>query len=84
MDKWEEERATGAHFDLILTRDQALIERIQALRYRVFFEELGAQDEQSQALGRDSDVYDSYCDHLVVLDNSCDSVVGVCRLLRRC
>lgn len=60
----------------------------QALRYRIFFEELGAvPSEESRARGLDIDPFDPYCDHLIVLDRDRgtgeSTVVGTYRLLRR-
>lgn len=60
----------------------------QSLRYRVFYEEMGASPNQHcQSLGIDEDHYDRHCDHLVVVDNEKSSeghpdVVGTYRLMR--
>ena len=59
----------------------------QALRYRVFFEELGAHpDERTFRTKRDVDEFDEVADHLLVIDHSISSgaegVVGTYRLLR--
>jgi putative hemolysin len=64
------------------------IDAAQALRYRIFYERLGARPlpgmEQHR---RDSDAFDPLCDHLLVLDHSrgsgLDAVVGTYRLIRR-
>ncbi|MGH7031789.1 MAG: GNAT family N-acetyltransferase, partial [Stellaceae bacterium] len=60
----------------------------QALRYRVFFESLGARPQREAAWRRrDFDRFDKACDHLLVLDHSRGSgsriVVGTYRLIRR-
>ena len=60
----------------------------QALRYRVFYQERGAQpDPAAAATGRDSDRYDAVADHLLVVDhdlgNGAEAVVGTYRLIRR-
>jgi putative hemolysin len=60
----------------------------QALRYRVFYQELGAHpDEAAARTGRDSDRYDAVADHLLVVDhdlgNGPESVIGTYRLIRR-
>jgi len=60
----------------------------QALRYRIFYEIMGARPlpgmEQQR---RDRDGYDQLCDHLLVLDHSrgsaAEAVVGTYRLIRR-
>lgn len=64
------------------------IDAAQALRYRIFYEKLGARplpDAEQQR--RDSDAFDGICDHLLVLDHSrgtgIDAVVGTYRLIRR-
>ena len=58
----------------------------QALRYRVFYEEMDARPSAEMvSLGRDFDEFDDICDHLLVVDHSSGSqaVVGTYRLLRR-
>ncbi|MCG8492928.1 MAG: GNAT family N-acetyltransferase [Sneathiellales bacterium] len=68
---------------------QEEIIKAQELRFRVFYEGMGAKPSPSvKALGRDYDAFDDYCDHLIVVDgtrsgpeNPC--VVGTYRLLRR-
>jgi L-ornithine Nalpha-acyltransferase len=64
------------------------IDAAQALRFRVFYEEMGARATAATALSRrDRDRFDDYCDHLLVIDHSRgsgpDGVVGTYRLLRR-
>jgi L-ornithine Nalpha-acyltransferase len=62
-------------------------EAAQALRYRIFYEEMGARpDAETARLRRDVDEFDGVCDHLLVLDNTRDGdsrVVGTYRLIRR-
>lgn len=59
----------------------------QEVRYRVFCEELGAQiSSPDLAAGRDVDMFDDICDHLIVCDSSLpgadhNRVVGTYRLL---
>lgn len=59
----------------------------QELRYRVFVEEMGAHaSPENAALRRDVDEFDSYCDHLLVVEHQAfgaPKVVGTYRLLRR-
>lgn len=52
----------------------------QRLRYRVFAEELGA-DVESASPGLDEDVFDPYCQHLLVKDAGTGDVIGSTRLL---
>ncbi|WP_424810457.1 GNAT family N-acetyltransferase [Roseococcus sp. YIM B11640] len=60
----------------------------QALRYRVFYEEMGAHPDAATALSKlDADGYDAVADHLLVVDHDRgagpESVVGTYRLIRR-
>ncbi|GAN98005.1 hypothetical protein Geu3261_0370_004 [Komagataeibacter europaeus NBRC 3261] len=59
----------------------------QALRYRVFYEEMGAiPDSRTVRLKRDVDEFDEYADHLLVIDHAISSgakgVVGTYRLMQ--
>jgi putative hemolysin len=72
-----------------LARDEAEIAAAQEVRYRVFFEELGAGgDGFAEAQGRDADCFDAACDHLLVFDEALPGpahrrIVGTYRLLRQ-
>jgi putative hemolysin len=71
-----------------LAADAAEIDAIQALRYRVFYQEMGARaDAATTATARDRDIYDTVADHLLVVDhalgNGPESVVGTYRLIQR-
>lgn len=71
-----------------LAETEAEIDAAQALRFRVFYEEMGAQPSlEMKRAGRDFDSFDSVADHLLVLDESrgtgAQSVVGTYRLIRR-
>lgn len=71
------------------------IDAAQALRYRVFYEEMSARpDVEARATRRDVDRFDAFCDHLLVFDHSLakdaaagelppEAVVGCYRLLRQ-
>lgn len=66
----------------------AEIDAVQALRYRVFYQEMGATpDAASAAEARDKDVFDDVADHLLVVDHALGTglgnVVGTYRLIRR-
>jgi putative hemolysin len=74
--------------DVRLARSDAEIAAAQALRYRVFFEEMGARPSaEVQARRSDFDDFDQISDHLLVIDKSkgdgADGVVGTYRLIRR-
>ena len=68
-----------------LAETSADIEAAQELRYRVFYRELGARPSAEMAQsGRDSDGFDGFCDHLLVIDHTKDAaVIGTYRLIRR-
>ena len=55
------------------------IDAAQALRFRVFYEEMGAvPSTETLARKRDFDRFDSICDHLLVVDeNRVDKAAGV-------
>lgn len=78
--------AAGGRLEVRITRKRQDIIAAQELRYRVFYEELGAAASRRMAAkGRDFDRFDSRCDHLLVIDHSRpkgEAVVGTYRLLR--
>jgi putative hemolysin len=82
------ESAGSGNLEVRLARSAAEIDAAQALRYRVFFEEMGAMPSaETRACRRDRDRFDAYCDHLLVLDHGrgegAAAVIGTYRLLRR-
>jgi L-ornithine Nalpha-acyltransferase len=71
-----------------LAETAADIDAVQALRYRIFYESLGARPlPEMLRRRRDFDRFDNDCDHLLVLDHGngrgSNPVVGTYRLLRR-
>ncbi|HEX5936031.1 MAG TPA: GNAT family N-acetyltransferase [Pseudorhizobium sp.] len=72
-----------------LARTAREVDAAQAIRYRVFVEEMKAQlPQEAMRLRRDIDAYDAICDHLLVLDRTIegdieDQIVGTYRLLRQ-
>lgn len=52
----------------------------QKLRYQVFAEELGAR-LNCRTPGVDQDIYDPFCEHLIVRDEEAGQVVGTYRIL---
>ncbi|MFW5834679.1 MAG: GNAT family N-acetyltransferase [Pseudomonadota bacterium] len=73
--------------ELRLAATRAEIRAAQALRFRVFHNEMGAAMRgRGLWLRRDIDRFDRYCDHLLVVDRSVQGrwpkVVGTYRLLR--
>jgi Putative hemolysin len=74
------------NFQIRLATSEADLDASQALRYRVFYEEMAAiPSPDMRARRRDFDPFDAVCDHLLVLhvENGIESVVGTYRLLRR-
>lgn len=77
------------NLEVRLARDESEIAAAQEVRYRVFYDEMGAHKGALQALDRrDADRFDPVCDHLLVLDSSISGpehrrIVGTYRLLRQ-
>lgn len=63
-----------------LARSEAEVAEAQRLRYKVFAGEMGASLAGSHE-GMDRDIFDKYCDHLVVRESDENKVVGTHRLL---
>jgi putative hemolysin len=72
-----------------LARDEAEVAAAQAIRYRVFYEELGAKSNRLQAIERrDADRFDPVCDHILVFDHALaglehERIVGTYRMLNQ-
>jgi putative hemolysin len=71
-----------------LATRSADIDAVQALRYRIFYREMGARpDTQTSLTQRDRDNYDTIADHLLVVDHALgegpENVVGTYRLIQR-
>jgi putative hemolysin len=77
----------GLPLEVRLACSQSEIRAAQELRYRVFFEEMGARPAPAvAALKCDFDQYDAVADHLLVIDKAkrgADAVVGTYRLIQR-
>jgi putative hemolysin len=77
------------HLDVRLAASDAEIAAAQALRYQIFYDEMGAKPTPAMAaVRRDIDDYDAICDHLLVIDHAAGEggaprVVGTYRLLRQ-
>lgn len=70
-----------------LAESEAEIDAAQALRFAVFYAEMGAHpDAETLAAARDRDVFDTVADHLLVVDHNLGEgaagVVGTYRLIR--
>ena len=71
---------TSARYHVSLAVDDAEIREAQRLRYKVFVEEMGAC-LPTVLPGYDIDLYDPYCDHLLVRELAGGEVVGTYRIL---
>ncbi|MEW6119342.1 MAG: GNAT family N-acyltransferase [Pseudomonadota bacterium] len=72
--------APASRYHVSLAVDDAEIREAQRLRYKVFAEEMGAR--LSTILpGHDIDLYDPFCDHLLVRELESGEVVGTYRIL---
>ena len=77
----------SGQLDVRLATSTEEIAAAQALRYQIFYDEMGAAPTaRMTAARRDFDDYDHVCDHLLVIDHGQDGrphVVGTYRLLRQ-
>ena len=78
----------SGQLDVRLATSEAEIAAAQALRYQIFYDEMGAAPSPAMiASRRDIDSYDAICDHLLVIDHGMPGdgphVVGTYRLLRQ-
>jgi putative hemolysin len=75
---------TEAGFTASFATSEFEIREAQRLRYKVFAEEMGASltrtfDDEGRPI--DADMFDAYCDHLIVRDNATQQVIGTYRIL---
>src|SRR4030067_3646859 len=61
-------------------RSEAEVLEAQRLRYKVFAEEMGASLPSANE-GIDRDIFDKYCEHLLVRESAENTVVGTYRIL---
>ena len=74
--------------EVLLAPSPAYVDAAQALRYRVFYEEMAAvPTPEMAARRRDFDAFDDACEHLLVIDHTrgegAEAGVATYRLLRR-
>lgn len=73
-------------FEILLTNRTEDIHEAQHLRYKVFYEEMNAKpNDEMKKTRRDFDIFDEFCDHMIVRDierAKNDQVVGAYRMLR--
>lgn len=65
---------------LSLAHTEEEVREAQRLRYKVFVEEMGAHPTCREP-GIDRDIYDPYCDHLLVRERDSNEVIGTYRML---
>ncbi|MEL6343612.1 MAG: GNAT family N-acyltransferase [Myxococcota bacterium] len=70
---------TRKRYLLRFAQDAADLRAVQRLRFEVFNLELGEGLDSAYALGRDEDVYDDACHHLMVIERDA-GVVGTYRM----
>lgn len=83
-----EGQGAESRLEVRLAANEEEIVAAQALRYRVFYDEMGAKPTSDMAARQsDFDDFDAICDHLLVLDHERGkggkAVVGTYRLIRR-
>jgi putative hemolysin len=71
---------SASRYHVSLAVDDSEIREAQRLRYQVFAEEMGARLSPALA-GHDIDLYDPFCDHLLVRELAGGEVVGTYRIL---
>ena len=81
-------KVVAGDYEVRLAQSAAEIDAAQALRFRIFYEEMKAHaSPEVAARQRDFDAFDDVCDHLLVLDrrrgDGLESIVGTYRLIRR-
>lgn len=84
--QFKELRAGNLGVRIAVSADE--VDAAQALRYRVFFDEMGAKPGPAAlATQRDADAFDGVADHLLVLDHQlgegASAVVGTYRLIQK-
>jgi len=77
----------GGNLGVRVATTAAEVDAAQALRYRVFYQDMGARpDAAAKASHRDRDAFDAIADHLLVVDHAIgpgpEGVVGTYRLIR--
>lgn len=68
-------------FEIKLAQTEEEKNQAYRLRYEIFLRELGNKARSLPEEGIETDIYDESCDHLLVIDNRKNLVVGTYRLL---
>ena len=72
--------ASQRHLITSFARTEAEIIEAQRLRYKIFAEEMGANLPSARE-EIDRDIFDNYCEHLLVRESAENKVVGTYRIL---
>ncbi|MBY0579932.1 MAG: GNAT family N-acetyltransferase [Burkholderiales bacterium] len=80
LQQTQDTQGVGKKLSLHFARSTSEILEAQRLRYRVFAEEMGARLSVAEE-GVDSDIFDPFCQHLLVRDELTNEVVGTYRIL---
>ena len=77
----------AGHLGVRIATTDAERDAAQALRYRIFYNEMGAApDDRARRLQRDIDVFDDVADHLLVVDHAIGAgpkgIIGTYRLVQ--
>jgi putative hemolysin len=72
--------SAAGHIKVVWARHLDEVRLAQRLRYQVFAQEMGAR-LSSKIEGHDVDLFDDYCEHLLVRDGQTDQVIGTYRVL---
>lgn len=73
-------RLSAPRLQLSFAKSEHEVREAQRLRFRVFAEEMGAQLHHSTSR-IDKDIFDPYCEHLLVRDSASEEVAGTYRIL---
>jgi putative hemolysin len=80
LDEHRATRARSQRFEVMLARGPEEVRAAQRLRYSIFAEEMGARLSTREP-GVDADIYDPWCEHLLVREKDTGLVVGTYRIL---
>jgi putative hemolysin len=78
----------AGHLGVRIATTEAEVDAAQSLRWRIFYDEMGAQpSDAALAVRRDVDAFDAVADHLLVIDHAIgpgpEGVVGTYRLIQQ-
>jgi putative hemolysin len=80
LDHHQYKQRDNKSITVTLANNKDQVRAAQALRYRVFAEEMQARLNTKEP-GIDQDLFDAYCDHLIAQDEQTGEVIGTYRIL---